>query len=124
MNSEAMPPRQPPERGDLMDVLMALEALLDRRVTELNDEVAHYPTPIARCDDQLPHLLEQRGEYVRRLRSVRATSRPDDTSRAAPSVESIAQLLDRYGRPDDGEERDLVASIEAIRQTPQSSIAS
>jgi len=94
--------------------LTALEALLDRRVIELADEVAHYPTPIARCDEQLPELIERRGAYLERLRSVRAINRPDDANRDAPAVESVDQLLRGYGRPEDGEERILVSSIEAI----------
>jgi len=34
--------------------------LLERRLAELSDEVRNYPTPIARCDEQLPALLEER----------------------------------------------------------------
>jgi len=34
--------------------------LLQRRLAELSDEVRNYPTPIARCDEQLPALLEER----------------------------------------------------------------
>lgn len=38
---------------------MSIE-LLERRLAELSDEVRNYPTPIARCDEQLPALLEER----------------------------------------------------------------
>lgn len=43
---------------------------LERRSGELNAEVHSYPSPIARCDDQLPKLLEQRARVVRLLRSA------------------------------------------------------
>jgi len=112
MNSDEMPAQRPLNHDDLLDALVALEALLDRRVTELSDEVAHYPTPIARCDDQLPQLIEQRGEYLKRLRSVRAITRQDETNRVPPTVESIAALVDGYGRPGDGDEQALLSSIE------------
>jgi hypothetical protein len=38
----------------------ALRAHLEARARELADEVRHYPGPIARCDDQLPALIEER----------------------------------------------------------------
>src|SRR5262249_34192036 len=37
---------------------------------ELIAEVRNYPTPIARCDDQLPKLLEQRGCVIRQLKAA------------------------------------------------------
>jgi hypothetical protein len=40
-------------------------AHLDARIREINEEVAHYPTPIARCDEQLTKLLEQRARIFR-----------------------------------------------------------
>jgi len=43
----------------------ALRAHLAARCRELDDEVAHYPTPISRCDVQLTKLLEQRGRVWR-----------------------------------------------------------
>ena len=35
------------------------------RIREINEEIAHYPTPIARCDEQLTKLLEQRARVFR-----------------------------------------------------------
>ena len=37
----------------------ARESLL-ARLAEINEEIAHYPQPIARCDAQLGGLLEER----------------------------------------------------------------
>jgi len=38
----------------------ALRAHLQARASELAEEVRHYPGPIARCDEQLPALIEER----------------------------------------------------------------
>jgi hypothetical protein len=48
----------------------ALRRHLETRNRELNAEVAHYPTPIARCDVQLSKLLEQRARLYRELDGV------------------------------------------------------
>jgi hypothetical protein len=41
---------------------------LQRRLAELSDEIRHYPTPIARCDEQLTGLLDQRAALVEQMR--------------------------------------------------------
>lgn len=33
---------------------------LGRRIDELSEEIRNYPTPIARCDEQLTALLDER----------------------------------------------------------------
>jgi hypothetical protein len=56
--------------------LDALVATLERRLAALAAEVRAYPTPIARCDDQLPALLARRAmahealEAARRLQAL------------------------------------------------------
>ena len=45
-----------------------LNDTLERRIAELSDEIRHYPTPIARCDEQLTDLIEQRARLVEQLR--------------------------------------------------------
>jgi len=47
----------------------AIRADLARRWREVDDEIRHYPTPIARCDVQLPALIETRDE-LRQLRAI------------------------------------------------------
>jgi hypothetical protein len=42
---------------------------LERRLAELSDEIRHYPTPIARCDEQLLDLLERRSQVLAELNS-------------------------------------------------------
>ena len=37
---------------------------LERRARELADEVRAYPSPIARCDDQLPWLIAERSRAI------------------------------------------------------------
>jgi hypothetical protein len=36
-----------------------------RRIEELSEEIRHYPTPIARCDEQLTALLDERSRLLR-----------------------------------------------------------
>jgi hypothetical protein len=43
----------------------AIRAYLERRGAALSEAVRNYPTPIARCDEQLPALLESRREVLR-----------------------------------------------------------
>jgi hypothetical protein len=43
---------------------------LQRRIDELSREIRAYPTPIARCDEQLAGLLEERARLLARLASL------------------------------------------------------
>jgi len=47
-----------------------MRALLEKRIAELNLEIRHYPTPIARCDLHLPALIEERAELMAKLESL------------------------------------------------------
>ena len=40
---------------------------LERRLAELSQQVREYPTPIARCDEQLAALLEERTRVLEEL---------------------------------------------------------
>ena len=44
-----------------------VKARLAANLAQLSEEVRAYPSPIARCDDQLPRLLERRAAAQRRL---------------------------------------------------------
>jgi hypothetical protein len=44
-----------------------MRAELARRIAALSEEIRHYPTPIARCDEQLTQLLEERARLMARL---------------------------------------------------------
>ena len=39
-----------------------------RRIEELSEEIRNYPTPIARCDEQLTALIEERSRLLDELR--------------------------------------------------------
>ena len=42
---------------------------LRRRIEALSHEIRNYPTPIARCDEQLTQLLEERARLMAQLAS-------------------------------------------------------
>jgi hypothetical protein len=68
--------------ADPIDVAWAaLRASLEARCRELHDEVRSYPTPIARCDEQLTRVIEERDAAFRQLR--RATELEDLRSTVA-----------------------------------------
>ena len=41
-----------------------MSAYLEKRLAELNEEIRTYPGPIARCDQHLPALLEERSKVI------------------------------------------------------------
>jgi hypothetical protein len=43
---------------------------LESRLAELSHEIRHYPAPIARCDEQLPALIEERARVLAALRRL------------------------------------------------------
>ena len=44
-----------------------MSAYLEHRLLELNEEIRSYPGPIARCDQHLPALLEERAKVIAEL---------------------------------------------------------
>lgn len=48
---------------------------LRRRLAELSLEIRNYPTPIARCDEQLTQLLEERARLRRELDALEGEPR-------------------------------------------------
>ena len=40
---------------------------LARRIDQLSEEIRNYPTPIARCDEQLTALIEERSRLMNAL---------------------------------------------------------
>ena len=64
--------------SELIDSLRrALRAYLERQVELLNEEVRRYPGPIARCDDQLTGLLEERASAAAQLQRLAALGDQD-----------------------------------------------
>ena len=54
--------------GSIREAWQALMAELDARKRELAQAVRDYPTPIARCDDQLPGAIALRDAAAQRVR--------------------------------------------------------
>jgi len=46
---------------------------LEERIAELSEEIRHYPTPIARCDEQLTALIERRARLLFELEKERCS---------------------------------------------------
>jgi hypothetical protein len=44
-----------------------MSAWLEKRIAEISEEIRHYPGPIARCDQHLPALLEERSRLLGEL---------------------------------------------------------
>ena len=44
-----------------------MSAYLEQRLARLNEEIRSYPGPIARCDEHLPALLEERAQILSEL---------------------------------------------------------
>ena len=79
-----------------------IRAHLEQRSAALSEAVRSYPTPIARCDEQLPGLLESRREVMQLLEA------PDATL-----VEAFAAAAVRW---DDPAALSLVARAQRMRQ--------
>jgi len=80
-----------------------LRSLLAERIERVNQEVRHYPQPIAHCDDQLNKLLEQRERLAGHLDRMNALV-DADLSRGG-RVRLIEELLaSPSGLDDDTEE--------------------
>ncbi len=44
---------------------------LERRIAEISAEIRNYPTPIARCDEQLVALIEERSLLMNSLNNIK-----------------------------------------------------
>ncbi|HET9043212.1 MAG TPA: hypothetical protein VFN70_08700 [Burkholderiales bacterium] len=60
-------------QGAAAQLCREIRAYLEQRGASLSEAVRRYPTPIARCDEQLPGLLESRREVLRLLEELDAT---------------------------------------------------
>jgi hypothetical protein len=85
-----------------------VKARLAAKLEELSGEVRAYPSPIARCDDQLPRLLERRA--AANMRSRLAGERAVEGFSEA----QFAALIEEFTRDDD-EDGELAALRNAAR---------
>jgi hypothetical protein len=51
-----------------------MSAWIEKRIAELSEEIRRYPTPIARCDEHLPALLEERSRLMSELEKQRCSA--------------------------------------------------
>lgn len=91
----------------LADAWSALRAYLARKSRDLNDEVSGYPTPIARCDEQLTKLLEQRARAVRQLRLADEAGTSATGAATRERMQRLAQFLELSEGDDDDVEHAL-----------------
>jgi hypothetical protein len=91
-----------------------LRIYLERRSQELNAEVRNYPTPIARCDEQLTRLIEQRAGAINELKLLleAAPARPGPPGRHLLAALD-AYLLQPRSFPDDAIENALRSRLSA-----------
>jgi len=88
----------------------ALRNHLEARTSALNAEVHSYPTPIARCDDQLPKLLEQRARAVEQFRRVVALG---PMPAGGADADWLRQVNEFLGRSDAATDDDVEAGNRA-----------
>ena len=67
----------------------SLEVQLRDRVSELARAVRHYPTPIARCDDQLTSLLERRSRVLEARNQLQALGVDGSLGEAASTLTAL-----------------------------------
>ena len=63
--------------------LAGLRADIEQRLRRLNEEISHYPGPIARCDQHLAALIENRTALFERLRRL------DELAPAAAEIDTL-----------------------------------
>ena len=101
----------------LLEAWEALRHYLETRSDALTEEVRHYPTPIARCDEQLSKLLEQRTHALSQLRRMAEQDSEDRANRERPSLLFLQRFIDSYDPSDDENEMKIVSGLRAALST-------
>ena len=91
----------------------ALRSHLESRSRELSDEIRHYPTPIARCDEQLTKLLEQRAHAQAQLSLIDGAGAWNSPQAGDASRASMERFVRSYAPGDDEAGLVLVARLKA-----------
>ncbi len=91
----------------------ALQARLRHRARQLMDEVRRYPGPIARCDEQLGALLEQRSNVYQVLDRLERASTEEWFDENAASLATLAECLSRGALGED--DAHLAVQLAALR---------
>jgi hypothetical protein len=101
----------------LFEAWETLRSYLESRSRALTEEVRHYPTPIARCDEQLSKLLEQRAHALNQLRRMTEQNSKDRANHGRPSILFLQKFIDFYDPSDDENEMNMVSRLRAALST-------
>jgi hypothetical protein len=74
---------QSPNEAGVTTALAGLRADIEQRLRRLNEEISRYPGPIARCDQHLAALIENRTALFARLRRI------DELAPAAAEIDTL-----------------------------------
>ena len=96
--------------ASIQSLWLELKQHLEQRYRALYDEVRHYPTPIAHCDDQLPGLIKQRSHAREQLLRMGTA--------AQPSLEFIRAYVTASPSTRDDTEADILARLKAALGLP------
>lgn len=84
-----------------------LSAHLESRIAELSEEIRSYPTPIARCDEQLTGLIEKRGHALDQRKAMQAI----ESAGATRFFDLAKKFSDSHPPSDDPIESALLARL-------------
>lgn len=93
----------------------ALRRHLEAKNRAINAEVAHYPTPIARCDVQLSKLLEQRARIYRDLERIAEIGEVFSSNRVSAEWLRGVDNFVANGEPDAEDDAEIALRIELKR---------
>ena len=96
--------------GPIAEAWAALRTHLESRSARLNDEIRNYPTPIARCDEQLTGLIDQRAHALAQLERMRGTG-SDHPHADCPALPGLHAFVNAYARSDDEIETAILARL-------------
>ncbi|HEX7466267.1 MAG TPA: hypothetical protein VF348_11510 [Usitatibacter sp.] len=85
----------------IMEAWTALMGELEARKRELGEAVRAYPTPIARCDDQLPKAIAQRDAAAMLVRSAAEVEGSRGELPMGQWRERVRDFAQRLGAADD-----------------------
>jgi hypothetical protein len=108
-------------RAPVVAAWSELNAYLERRSKELSEEVRNYPTPIARCDEQLTKLIEQRARAFDRLKLLHEVGPPPSGHAGRRWFEGLDEFLLMLPQVFTDDERELAihsrlrAALSALR---------
>lgn len=79
----------------------ALRQCLESRARELDQDVRSYPTPIARCDEQLTRAIELRDAAFRQIRFAGELDRLRAAGAHEQWLAHVREFVSRLGSIDD-----------------------